>query len=86
MQKTTKRDWILYIAVLLFSAVVLIGGWKMTTAGSKLLGQNVNGSIEPAVKAEIVEILSRNEIFSQYTGTVTELRTVCYAVFTEGED
>lgn len=86
MQKTTKRDWILYIAVLLFSAVFLIGGWKLTTAGSKLLGQNVNGSIEPAVKAEIVEILSRNEIFSQYTGTVTELRTVCYAVFIEGED
>ncbi|MBQ4051078.1 MAG: YibE/F family protein [Oscillospiraceae bacterium] len=86
MGKVTKRDWILYMIVLLFSAVFLIGGWKMTTAGSKLLGQNVNGSIAPAVKAEIVEVLSKNEIFSQYTGTVTELRTVCYAVISEGED
>ena len=86
MERSAKKDWILYMAVLLFSAVFLIGGWKLTTAGSKQLGQNVNGSIAPAVKAEIVEVLSENEIFSQYTGTVTELRTVCYAVISEGED
>lgn len=86
MEKTTKRDWILYIIAILFSAVFLTAGWKLTTAGSKLLGQNVNGSIAPAVKAEIVEVLSQNEIFSSYTGTVTELRTVCYAVISEGED
>lgn len=86
MERSAKKDRILYIAVLLFSIIFLFGGWKLTTAGSKLLGQNVNGSIAPAVKAEIVEVLSENEIFSQYTGTVTELRTVCYAVISEGEN
>ena len=86
MEKITRRDRILHLAAILFSIIFLVGGWKLTTAGSKLLGQNVNGSIEPAVKAQIVEVLSRNEIFSRYTGTVTELRTVCYAVISEGED
>lgn len=86
MEKATTRDWILYIAAILFSAVFLISGWKLTTAGSQLLGQNVNGSLSPSVKAQIVETVSSNEIFSQYTGTVTELRTVSYAVISEGED
>lgn len=86
MEKTTRRDWILYIVTLLFSAAFLIGGWKWTTAGKQLLGQNINGTVSPSLKAELVEVVSSNEIYSKYTGTVTETRTVSYAVLLEGED
>ena len=86
MKRAVRRNWILYVAVMVFSAVFLVGGWKYTTAGKQLLGQNVNGSVSPSVRAELVETLSSSEIFSQYTGTVTERRTVSYAVIKEGAD
>lgn len=86
MEKSTFRDWMLYLAVLVFSAAFLAGGWRYATAGRQLLGQNINGTVSPSVKAKLVETIASNEIYSQYTGAVTETRTVSYAVFTEGAD
>ena len=85
MDKARRRDWILYGVTLLLSILFLAGGWKITTTEQQLLGQNVNGTITPAIKARLVEQVSSSDIYSQYTGTVTENRTVSYAILESGE-
>lgn len=85
MDKARRRDWILYGVTLLLSILFLAGGWKITTTGQQLLGQNVNGTVTPAAKARLVEQVSSSDIYSQYTGTVTENRTVSYAILESGE-
>lgn len=85
MDKARWRDWILYGVTLLLSILFLAGGWKITTTEQQLLGQNVNGTVTPAIKARLVEQVSSSDIYSQYTGTVTENRTVSYAILESGE-
>ena len=66
--------------------ILLAGGYSFAVHGGTVLGQNLGGIQSEEYRARITEVISSNDIYSQYSDSIAERRTVCYATLLSGPD
>jgi uncharacterized membrane protein len=84
-EASTRADRILYAVTILFSILFLVGGYRLATRNGPVLGQNMDGD-DIQYRARITEIVSSSDIYSQYSDSIAERRTVAYAELLSGPD
>ena len=85
-EPSTRADRILYVITVIISMILLAGGYSFAVHGGTVLGQNLGGIQSEAYRARITEVISSNDIYSQYSDSIAERRTVCYATLLSGPD
>jgi len=83
-ERSTKADRILYIIATIFSVLFLIFGYRYAVKDGTVLGQDLGGVDTAQYRAKIVEVVSSSDIYSQYSDSIAERRTVCYAELLDG--
>ena len=85
-EPSTRADRILYVVTVIVSVILLIGGYWFAVRNGTVLGQNLGGIQSEEYRARITEVVSSNDIYSQYSDSIAERRTVCYATLLNGPD
>ena len=85
-EPSTRADRILYVITVIISMILLAGGYSFAVHGGTVLGQNLGGIQSEEYRARITEVISSNDIYSQYSDSIAERRTVCYATLLSGPD
>ncbi len=85
-EPSTKADRILYLVTIILSVLLIFFGYRTATENGAILGQNLGGVNAEQYRAKITEVLSSNDIYSQYSQSIAQRRTVCYAVLQSGPD
>ena len=76
-EPSTRADRILYVVTVIVSVILLIGGYWFAVRNGTVLGQNLGGIQSEEYRARITEVVSSNDIYSQYSDSIAERRTVC---------
>ena len=85
-EPSTRADRILYVVTIIISVILLVAGYRFAVRDGTVLGQNLGGIQEEEYRARITEVVSSNDIYSQYSDSIAERRTVCYATLLSGPD
>src|SRR5699024_70586 len=85
-EKSTRADRILYLVTVVVSVVIIWLGYRLVVADGTVLGQDLGGIDAEQYRARITEVVSSTDIHAQYSDSIAERRTVCYATLLTGPD
>ena len=85
-EKSTRADRILYLVTVVVSVVIIWLGYRLAVADGTVLGQDLGGIDAEQYRARITEVVSSTDIHAQYSDSIAERRTVCYATLLTGPD
>ena len=85
-EKSTRADRILYLVTVVVSVVIILLGYRLAVADGTVLGQDLGGIDAEQYRARITEVVSSTDIHAQYSDSIAERRTVCYATLLTGPD